>query len=826
MQDSGRAAAGHYAAARASSDSTGDAALSVELLRGMVAANPVGLALFDRELRYVTVNEALAAINGLPVESHIGRTPMELLPGLPPESYEAHFRDVLDGTVELLRTEVSGDTPAAPGVIRHWEEFFYPVRGATGEIEGVGVVAVEVTDQRHAQDALRESEATWRLILDSVPSGLLLVDREGCVRAANTECARLFGYEAEELVGQAVEILLPQGLRKDHETPRQAYSEDPSTRLMGHGRDLRGRRRDGSEFPVEVGLAVAPGVPGLVTCVVTDISARKRDEAEKAALLSAERAAGDRLARLQRVTEAGLSQLPMRHLLPELLVRVIDAAGADAAAILLLDDEGSSLRMGAHVGLAEDVASQVRIPLGEGVAGVVARDARPAVVHDIAESAARAAPALEGLRSMLSVPLVVEGIVIGVLEVSAAPVGRFVTADLELLQPLGDRVALAVDRARAFDRSHDIAETLQRSLLPEQLPTLDRASVAVRYMPGAAGTHVGGDWYDVLHPSSAGNVGEHGDGAVVLVIGDVMGRGVRAAAVMGQLRAALRIYVGLGLPLPEVVARLNATVLAMGETEMATALVVRLCTRTGALSWVSAGHLPAVVRQPDGSSRLLDREEGAGIALGVTDTAVYTEASDRVEPGSTLLLYTDGLIERPEDALDEGLDALLRAASAAPPQAQGCCDSVIAAFLPDGQSPDDVALLALNLHPLAVEPLELHVPRTPDGLSSSRARLREWLGRAGATDDEASDLLVAVGEALARGPLDGGSGDLRVELADDRVEVVLRASGSPPPPDGTDRGRGMVLMEAVVNELSISRDGAGAPEEVTLVRRLAAPRRP
>ena len=142
-----------------------------------------------------------------------------------------------------------------------------------------------MTEQRRAQDALRQSEATWRLILDSAPNGLLLVDSDGCIRALNTECCRLFGYPADELVGRPVEILLPPALRGGHAALREEYAEDPTTRLMGHGRDLRGRRKDGSEFPVEVGLAVAAGVPGPGHLRGHGHLGAQAGRAEKAALL-------------------------------------------------------------------------------------------------------------------------------------------------------------------------------------------------------------------------------------------------------------------------------------------------------------------------------------------------------------------------------------------------------------------------------------------------------------------------------------------------------------------------------------------------------------
>jgi PAS domain S-box-containing protein len=784
-------------------------------LQQLLNVSPVGLALIDRDLRYLYVNDAMAAMNGVPAAAHVGRTPMELWPGVPAENYVPHVRAVLDGTAETRHARVAGESPAEPGRQRHWDEIFYAVRAPAGEVTAVGLMAMDVTERWAAESALRRSEATLRLILDSAPNGVLLVDDGGRIAGANRECARLFGYTAEEMFGQTVEMLLPERLRPGHIVQRLEYAEEPVTRRMGHNRDLRGRRKDGSEFPVEVGLAVTEGAPGLVTCVVTDISERKRVERERAALLEAERAASDRLVRLQGVTEAGLAQLPLPELLRELLERVAAAVSADAAAMFLPDESGTHLTLRASIGVNEgDMTRRLRV--GTGIAGRVARDGRPRLDRDLAASGLVDPAQLQGLLSIVSLPLTVAGRVCGVLQIASREEDRFSEPEIDVLQPFADRVALAVDRARSFERERDIAETLQRSLLPAQLPRLAGASIAARYLPGAAGMQVGGDWYDAL---------DTGDNGVVLVLGDVMGRGVRAASVMGQLRAAVRIYVGMGLELPEVAARLNETVLGMGESEMATVVLARLFPRTGELEWLSAGHLPAAVRRPDGTAYLKEFPNGGGIALGALEGATYSVARTVLPPGSSLLLYTDGLVERPDSTLDDGLERLLEAVASSPGEPDALCDSVVDRFFPTGSSEDDVALLVVHLHEVAVAPLQLTLPPDLEAVPSTRARLRTWLLEAGATEDEALDVLLAVGEALTR--TSGGDGatprTVSVGLFDHNVEVLIKGTGAPSPPEGTDRGRGLVLMESVVNELSITHENAGDTEQLRLVRRLSAP---
>jgi PAS domain S-box-containing protein len=800
-----------------SSDHDG-AVQALRQLAELLDGAPVGLAMLDRDLRFRFVNALMARMNGHPVEAHLGRTPMELVPGVPSETYLSHLRAVLDGTDETIRVDVAGETAADPGSVRAWEETFFAVRDRDGQVVGIGMLAADVTDRRAAEESVRRSEATLRLILDSAPNGLLLVDRHGRIQAVNRECARLFGYKQDELVGRPVEMLVPEDLRAQHEHHREVYAADPVTRAMGHQRDLRARRKDGSEFPVEVGLAVAQGAPGLVTCAISDISERKRAELERVALHEAERAAAQRLARLQKVTEAGLAQLPLTDLMRELLIRVIDAVDADAATLFLTTESSSGVESVAHVsrrssdGLhgpdGREPGAADRLAVGApNLADRVARDGRPRV-----------------LGSVLALPLVVEGSVMGVLQVAAQAPKQFTDADIEVVQPFADRVALAVDRARVFERERDIARTLQRSLLPAQLPKLPDAETAARYLPGAEGTHVGGDWYDVLVV----------DGDALLVIGDVMGRGVRAASVMGQLRAAVRIYAGMGLSLPEVASRLNSAVLALGESEMATLLLARLVPSTGELEWVSAGHVPPVVRDADGEARLLENPEGTGIALGAVPDADYPVGTAVLEPGTTLLLYTDGLVERPEQSLMSGLNALTRTVAEAPADPEGLCDAVLRTFFPSGRAGDDVALLGVHLLPVPVRPLMVDLVGGAAPTYAVRARLRDWLQRAGATEEEAQDVLVAVSEAfsrsaggdgLAHGAGDGAVlGSMRVELRDGRVEVALSGPAATPP-EGTDRGRGLLVMESVVNELSIRHEAVGGAEELRLVRRLVSPRR-
>ncbi len=313
-------------------------------------------------------------------------------------------------------------------------------------------------------------------------------------------------------------------------------------------------------------------------------------------------------------------------------------------------------------------------------------------------------------RAMAAAPLIVEGRTTGVLYVVAEAQGHFRDEDLPFVQLVADRVALAVDRARAFEQERQIAETLQRSLLPDRLPVVPDASLCARYLPGAAGTKVGGDWYDAVALD---------DGSLTLVMGDVMGQGVRAAAAMGRLRTALRIYLGLGMSLAETVQRLNEDVLTIGDSEITTTVVVRVEPRTGRLVWVSAGHLPPLIRHPDGTATFLDGPRDA--PLGIPGQH-FTQWTAELPDGATLVLYTDGLVERRHTPLDESLAQLASTVALAPQPANEMCEWLLGRYFGEKCSADDVAVLALHRHAARTAPVNgRHAPSPASTVDSSAA---------------------------------------------------------------------------------------------------------
>lgn len=291
----------------------------------------------------------------------------------------------------------------------------------------------------------------------------------------------------------------------------------------------------------------------------------------------------------------------------------------------------------------------------------------------------------DGLSSVTIVPLLGRGDVVGAITVGTVP-GGSPDADPDLLPIIVGRVALAVDNARLYEAEVTVATALQQQLLPSRLPDVDGVEIAARYRPGGPGVDVGGDWYDVLLLP---------DGRVGFVIGDVMGRGVVAAGVMAELRNAVRGFALQGLDPAEAMTLLGRLIESNDRGSLATMLYAVLDPATGRVAVANAGHCPPLVIGANGDAWWLDVPPDPPLGAGLV---TYSNVELPESAGATIVLYTDGLIERRGEALDDGLARLLTAALAAAgggPEAM--CDALIARLLDSQREPDDTALLVARL---------------------------------------------------------------------------------------------------------------------------------
>ena len=525
-------------------------------------------------------------------------------------------------------------------------------------------------------------------------------------------------------------------------------------------------------------------------------------EAEREARRSAEEA-GELLALFADATKALTSSFDLEVVLHD-LARLVTSRVADACLIDLVEPDGGLRRAAAAVapGRPELPAGLVAVrqaPGQDDVGNEALRTGEPCVVFE--DDWSSVVVPLKGRQGVLGVLRLVQQARLGTAE-----------PNVGLAEELARRASIAVDNARLFARQRTVSETLQQSLLPDHLPDIPGLSTAARYVPGGPDVDIGGDWYDVLQLPGAG---------IGVALGDVVGRGERAAALMGQLRNAVRAYAFEGRSPVEVVDCVNGLLLDAGSEHMATMIYGVLDAETGEFRFVAAGHPPPLLITGPGHARFLEGTNGPPV--GSLPTARYSEGRALVEPGNTLLLYTDGLVEDRATPLEDGLRRLQEAAQDGPDDLEAFCSHVMRRALGRTPCDDDVALLAVKLMPLEDE-LLLRVPAQPGALAPLRATLRRWFIRVGATDAEVYELLTACGEACtnairhASGPL-RSQFEVEATLVDGGVEVRVRDHGTWREPRGNVGGRGLPIIEAYVDELEVLRGPSGT--EVRMRRRLS-----
>ncbi|MFI6495333.1 SpoIIE family protein phosphatase [Streptomyces sp. NPDC050564] len=535
---------------------------------------------------------------------------------------------------------------------------------------------------------------------DLLPEGVFAVDRLGLITYANPRAAELLGRPRTELLGRPLWQAVPWLDRPAYEDHLRGalISPDPVQFQVRRPRAGEGEVPLGRTGGAWLALSLYPG-PGGLTCKIVSMG-RAADTTEPVpfdASVTAEQTEVDEpvtgvpttppqyrpivlaIALSEAVTARQVSEVVMRELLP--------AFGGRRLAIYLLQDRRLYLawETGFPQGFLapfDGVGLDAKLPGVEALTG-----GRPLFFESMQQLAADypgiPLDAKEGARAFL--PLIASGRPVGSCILGFDRSRGFSTEERTVLTALAGLIAQALERARRYDNEAALARGLQEALLPHRLSAHPLVKTAGRYLPGTLGMDVGGDWYDVV---------EAGDG-LALVIGDVQGHGVQAAATMGQLRSAVRAF-ALGDRSPdEVMSGTNRLLIDLDPGQFASCCYIRVDPVTGIARAARAGHPQPLLRHPDSRTEVLDLP--GGVVLGVDPQARYPVTDLLLEPDAVLALYTDGLVERPGTDIDEGVEALRatlsRAGAPGSPSLSSAADLLTAEARQATERPDDIALL-------------------------------------------------------------------------------------------------------------------------------------
>jgi PAS domain S-box-containing protein len=669
--------------------------------------------------------------------------------------------------------------------------------------------------------ALAEREELLRATFEDAPTGMARADAGGRLRHVNRALCDTIGREPEELLGRTLDELGP---RADAGIEDARREELASGRVARYEIERRLTGRGGTSVPVLVSVSLATAREGAAADLilhVQDLRERRRAERDREQLIRAQsarahaEATSERLRLLHSITVAALGADDLDGLLRELLDRLIEALDADSAAVVLTDDAEHLVARAA--GGVETLVQRDEHARADDVVARVAAKRAPLAIFDVPAEGIDASSLGCAVSSLLAVPLVDGADVIGSLQIGTLTRREFDAETVDLLCVAAGRASLAIARTRLHERERRIAQELQRSLLPSRLPRVPGVALGARYEPGGNGATVGGDWYDAIALPG---------GRVAVAIGDVVGRGIEAAATMGQMRSALRAIIMQADDSGAMAERLNRFALGIGDCVLTTVVLAIFEPATGRLRYTNAGHPPPLVVGPDGDARFL--EDVPSPPMGVVETPRYTQRTLALEPGSTLLLYTDGLVERPTEPLDVGLDRLRAAAGAAAAGADvdALCSSVLAALAGDAQD-DDVTMIALHALARLDGRVVLEVAGDPGALSATRDTVRRWLGEAGASASETHDITMACNEACQNAiehayELGADLFDVLLERSGAQISITVRDHGRWRTTTSPDRGRGMGLMRELMDLVDVESGEGGS--SVQLRRRLRAPR--
>ena len=631
-------------------------------------------------------------------------------------------------------------------------------------------------EQRARAEDLADRDAFRSALVNSLQEGFFVADRDGAVIEINDAFAEITGYRAEGLPyrrrhpWEADEQMAAEQLVELVKTGHVAY-ETPIRHSDGHfawvAISANAVTEDGADRGVYVGT-------------IRDITGARASAGRDSAVVRLATAAG-----------VARSVAEVLAVLLEECRSAIDLRRVVAVMWPKNDGDPAIQSAGGPEVSWSDLDSPLRQTLSE------ARHWRPLTVQSVAlaDSPGRARGILTVLSGAGDVALWLE---------HNAP--RRIDADDRLLvRALVGHLSLAMQHVQQFETAREASLTLQRAMLPTMQPP---AGFAVRYEPALPPLEIGGDWYDVL---------ELRDGQIGIIVGDCVGWGLPAAAVMGQLRSSARALLLTGAEPGQLLEELDSVAALIPGASCATVFVALLDTDSQTLQYSSAGHLPALLAWPDSAITL---DGAASVPLAVQRSQPRPQATQELPAGSTLMLFTDGLVERKHHSIDDGITSateVLTKTLGSP--AETVADAVLRELAPPHGYDDDVAIV---IHRRPPSPLQIQVPATPDRLSDVRGQLSVWLQGAGAPESLAADIVLAGNEACtnsAEHAYRGGDvGAMRVEAQLRGGEIILKivdfGTWKPPRRDNPFRGRGIPLMRAVSDRVQLDQSDSGTTVEM------------
>ncbi len=659
------------------------------LLATLLSEAPIGFAFFGPDLLLRRMNQVLASLNGIDPADHIGRMPAQIWPGYLGLRAESAVRHVLEQDQPLfeadqqiavpvagaaVQPELMAEPPAearegalasqdhAGRQLRHWAFSWFPSHDGDGDISGVALIAVDMTDRRRSEEAVRRSEERYRSLVQAGAQVVWVTTPTGQIAEDSPEWRWITGQTVEEYQGNGwLDAIHPE----DRERVERDWQECVGSGKVFDSR-YRVRTKTGSYRHYDVRAVPIERDGKIVEWVgaSTDVTGQREAEEMRGRLTEQLSAAALRTARLQQATSMLAEALTVEQVVEVITQVGRSAIGAERSAVAMLDPERLRLKTVNLAGLPTTLgAPSGDIPLDTPsvmTAAIIAR--RPLLI----ESPDGLRAYFEGQvnvdlflqhsdeRAWVGLPLLSSGAPLGALRFSFTRPRKITEEERVFLEALAGQCALALERASMFEREHTTAETLQRSLLPDRLPTVPGIILEASYLPVTRNMEIGGDWYDAFRLP---------DGKLAVAAGDVMGKGLTAAAGMGRVRNALRAL-ALTDPRPAaVLAGLDRLFIATELEEQVTTvayLVVDPATGEGMAG--NAGHLPPLMLAP-GVPPWLDPTE-AGTPLGWASPR--QQYAFRLPPGNTAVLYSDGLVENRRRGLDVGLDELVAVAAQAP----------------------------------------------------------------------------------------------------------------------------------------------------------------